>query len=43
MLAIVWFWIKMSHSGKVNYNINAIQKPSEPMGGNLRYSEYWQD
>ena len=28
---------------KVNYNMNAIRKPSEPMGGDLEYSEseYW--
>ncbi len=24
---------------KVNYNMNAIREPSEPMGGDLEYSE----
>ncbi len=28
---------------KVKYNMNAIREPSEPMGGDLEYSEseYW--
>ncbi len=35
---ILIYFVMICH--KVNYNVNAIGEPSEPMGGDLEYSEH---